>query len=535
MKGEGTDSHSRVVAGDPLAGAASILRGRDRLLKGLSTGSITELQAGRAAVVRGVVKAVPGQNLKQKQDLRKTVENVVVPVAGGLFAIWALRQGHEAAKVLFPAYEKGPGKNVEDAVNSAVSSVLDVVPFYGGYRQAQRKNAYLRAQYLARNIAFATQNDPADFDNNQEVFPNLSRNKVSGLRDALATATEHDTDGIAPRYSNFRARILSRVLGAQADGHSVYTEPATLDFLARQYGIDRSSIVGVDNTAKKRFVLGRITSTLRATGTSMRSDMLVRGLDPNKAEDVDAYAEVALKNAAKRFGVLKPDQQEQAFSSFRGAVRELVIGQRGGDIGPSTIAKQQYDNTFAAFDSYFKESARRIEADVNPTRSVVAPPASDSPLRTTLIGVAERLKRRVRITAPITGANHAELVLQRVYHEVTVPRRYNSNSKSTWIASDSDIKYAAQDMGWDNSGGIEGAFAFLKRSGQFPRLTRSNLPTPQPRRLPQPPEPGSRTRRQGQRRLRTREELISMLLKAGKSQAAAEAEADRIIARRQGG
>ena len=545
VKGEGTDSHSRVVAGDPLAGAASISRGRARLFKGLQTGNVTDLQAGRAAVVRGIVKSVPGQNLKQKQQLRKNVENLVIPVATGLFTVWALRQGHEAAKVLFPAYEKGPAKNVEGAANSAISRVLDTIPFYGSYRKEQRTNAYLRGELLARSINYGVRNNPEEFTNNAEAFPNVSRTKVAGLRDAIESSIKmRDPDGLPPTYTNFRASTLSSILGARVDGKngsSVYTEPATIDFLSKQYGVDRSKILGSDSTAKKRFLLNQMTSTLRSTGLSMRADMFNRGLDPNKPEDVDNYAETALSNVVRRSGSaagrssvfqgMKTAQLEESFSVFRGSVRELVGSPATIERGARALATRQYDETSAAFDSYFKEAAKRIANDVSPTRSVVAFPAGDSPLSSTLIGVAERLKSRVRISAPITGANHAELVMQRVYHEVvaTPSGRFNPRSTGTWAASDKDIIYAAQDMGWDGVGSASGAFAFLQRSGQFPRLARSTGPTSTPRSRPQPPEPG---RRRQTTRLRTEAEIAAMLVRAGRSEEAARTEAAAIVAKR---
>jgi hypothetical protein len=516
VKGEGTDSHSRVVAGDPLAGAASIARGRTRLAKGLRTGNITEIQAGRAAIARGVVKAVPGKNLKEKQELRKKVEGVIIPVATGLFAAWALRQGHEAAKVLFPAYAKGPARDIENAAAVSVGFVLDRVPVYGTYRQAQRRNADLQAQLLSRAIRTGITRNPNVTANNAESFPNVMRQKVAGLRDALSQglAVRQEGSNQVKGFQQFRSDLLSGVLGARANNQSLYAEPAAANFLARQWRIPREQILGSDDTTRKTFLIGRISTRLSEAAGSMRGDMAVRGLDYRKQEDVDRYINVVQSSARKQLRGISDDQFNESMSQFGGMVRELVTPQSRG-IGPRKIATRLYDESVSAFDSYFTRSAQRIKEDTSPTLRVGVAQSAGSPIRSTLIGVAERVKTRVGITGPITGANHAELVIQKAYHEYSVPgMRYNPNRKATWTATDADIKYAAQDLGWDNQGGVSAAYGFLKRTGQFNNLA----PRPRDRRAPRP--------------LKSRSDLIATLIREGYSQAAAAAEADRRIAER---
>lgn len=513
-KGEGTDSHSRVVAGDPLAGAASIARGRARLAKGLRTGNVAEIQAGRAAIARGVVKSVPGQNLKQKQELRKKVEGVIVPVATGLFAAWAIRQGHEAAKTLFPVYAKGPARNIETAAATSIGFVLDRVPFYGGYRKAQRENASLQAQYVARAARIGAVKSPDVAANNEDVFPNLSRQRSRGLRDVLnENLNIRDENGtVTKKYQLFRSDLLSNVLGARSDGRSVYAEPAAANFLTSQWRIPPAQVKGADNTAKKKFIIDRVSTRLEEASSSMRSDMAVRGLDHRKPSDVDRYVEIASRNARKQLSGLNDDQFNDAMRSFKGIVREIVTPTAKG-IGPRRIATRLYEDTVKSFDDYFKDASLRIKEDTSPTLRVHVAQSTGSPIRSTLIGLAERVKTRVGITGPITGANHAELVLQKVFHEYSVTGgRYNPKRKATWTATDADVKYAAQDLGWDNQGGVSGAYAFLKRTGQFDNLA----PRPRDQRL----------------RPQSRSQIVQALMREGMSREAAESEADRRLKER---
>lgn len=471
-EGEGTDSHSRVVSGDPLAGAASIARGRTRLLQGIKSGSITDIQAGRAAIVRGVVKVVPGKNLKEKQELRKKIENVIIPVATGLFAAWAIRQGHEAAKVLFPTYAKGPAQDIERSASSAVGFVFDRIPIIGSYRQAVRENASLQAQVLAQAQSLYTRRDPSVSGNNLQIFTELSTERVAGLRNVINNSLNIRTESgvITQSYDQFRSNTLSNVLGAQRDGKSVYAEPAAINLLSQQFGIQRSSITGADSTARKSFLINRIAANLTEASKSMRSDMEVRGLDYRKPADVDRYIEIAGANARSRFRGLTDDQASAALGGFGGIVRDLVSAKQGNP--ERRIANNFYNNAVESYNIYFKQAARNVKEDTSLQLQVPVAATRESPVRTTLIGVAERLKGKVKITGPIRGANHAELVLQRVYHEYAVTGRFNPNRKSTWMATDSDIKYAAQDLGWNNQGGVPTAYDFLQRTGQFPNLAR---------------------------------------------------------------
>ena len=472
VKGEGTDSHSRVVAGDPLAGAASIERGRRRLLKGLTTGNLVDIQGGRAAIARGVVKAVPGQNLKQKQDLRKNIENITLPIAGGLFAAWVVKQGHEGAKVLIPGYAKGLGRDIEEAAGTAIGFVLDRVPIYGAYREAQRENAALQAQVIGRAVRIGVQQDPRLSGKNERSFIELGRQRVSNLRNAIKEGLEvrpGDRETPLP-YQEFRSNLLSKLTGATIEGKSVYSEAAAINLIAKQYNVNPSKLTGADNTAKKSFLINEVSSKLQAAATSMRKDMEVRGLDHKKADDVERYLETAVGSATKRLNTLSAPQREEALSALRGTLRELVSPSKSPQ-PTRNIASNLVRETEKTYDEYFKQTALRIKEDTDPRLRVQVASAADSPIPSVLIGVAERVKGRAGINAPITGANHAELVLQKVYYETAVPKSgYNPKRKSTWSASDFDVKAAAQDLGWDNNGGVTEAYAVLQRSGQFNNL-----------------------------------------------------------------
>lgn len=529
VKGEGTDSHSRVIAGDPLAGAASIARGRRRLTRGLQQGSITEIQAGRAAIARGVVKAVPGKNLKSKQKLRAKVEGAILPVATGLFAVWALRQTHEATKKIFPVYAKGIGRDIEQSAGNAVGFVLDRIPFYGTERINKRKNAALQAQVLAMGASRASENDPSVFNNNKGVFPTLSESKLRGLSRVINESLDAKQEGKPLKsYTEFRSDLLSNVLDAQNDGKSIYAKPAAIEYLAGQYNIPRDRLLGADGVPEAKYLTDELRNRFTAAQKSMRSDMNVRGLDYKKPDDIESYIEIATNNARSRFRQLTPEVRENAVSAFRGTVRELISPTSEKDgVGPSSLARRMYTQAEESYDIFFKEAARQVKENTDPRINVVAPVSASYHVNSTLRGVANLVRRRVAINTPVSGGNHAELILQKVYHEyATRGKRFNKSSKSTWITSEADIKYAAQDLGWNGTGGIPAATRFLRSNG-FPNLAFTPAQQSQQTRRtigsPRTANPSVTGRaRSGRKANYDREKKIQMFMQAGYSREEAE-------------
>lgn len=533
VKGEGTDSHSRVVAGDPLAGAASIARGRRRLVTGFKKGSLVDIQGGRAAIERGIVKAVPGQNIKQKEALRKNVNKVLLPVATAVFGIWALQRGHEGMKLLVPQYRNGIGRDIETSMTSAVSWGLDRVPFSGQLRVQERRRAGLEAQRLGRAVSRGVSFDPANAGGGERYFPHVStreRRAFTGLDTAIKEAYARKGSG---NYAKFRSDLMGSTIGANVGGKSLYSEVATAHHLARQFSIDPSTITNRDGAGSRFHIENRLSTALTSARTSMRQDMLQRGLDPKNATDVNRYVEIARSSAAPRMRGLNPDQQQGANDMLGGYIRDIVsVGKTSKDeISTRTIASGIFEETQKGFDKSFGDFARTIKEDTSPTTRVIASGEAGASIRTALVGTANRVKRDVGLADSYTirGANHAELVLQKVWYEKVVPGNYSGRTRSTWNAtSDGAIRYAAQDMGWTGSN-TDDAVEFLRANG-FARLARR----PSGAAASRPARPATGAERPARRRLRSRSELISMLMRGtnGLSPEAAAAEADRIIARR---
>ena len=91
---------------DPLAALANVQRGALRVAKGLTTGNFSEIEGGRRAVIRGVVKGSKG-DLQEKKELQKLIAGTVA--VGAVFRRgWLRRWSSSNAKCFscLPAHNR---------------------------------------------------------------------------------------------------------------------------------------------------------------------------------------------------------------------------------------------------------------------------------------------------------------------------------------------------------------------------------------------------------------------------------------------
>lgn len=86
IKGQGSDPHLRAVRTDPVSGLANIERGIKRIGKGIRKGSFSEIEGGKRAIVRGVVKATPG-DIQRKRALQAQLERRAGGIATALTVV----------------------------------------------------------------------------------------------------------------------------------------------------------------------------------------------------------------------------------------------------------------------------------------------------------------------------------------------------------------------------------------------------------------------------------------------------------------
>ena len=134
MEGKGTNSELKSHQYDPLGGVASIERGVKTIAKDPLNPS--SQQRGRDAIIRGIVKATPGDNLEEKKKLKRNLQKYGNQIGAVTLLGGTLVSAHVAAKRLNRGYARGLGRQIDMAAFGAVDAVLDRTPILGGQRAA---------------------------------------------------------------------------------------------------------------------------------------------------------------------------------------------------------------------------------------------------------------------------------------------------------------------------------------------------------------------------------------------------------------
>lgn len=365
LKGEGADNHLRAVTTDPVGGAASIERGVRRIIKGVKKGSVAEVDAGRRAIVRGVVKATPG-NIQDKKDKQKDllkrtglIVGITAVVAGGIAAHRSL------AKI--PFYRDGVYNPVNRAAFNALSSALDVTestvmrgvrrfnPNALGIRESTRLRGRQSAASIVNSLHFSASNGPQAL-NARVGIPGSSLPDINGLNDYSAAISNHLEYEIGyarrtPRvsYKEWLRPSASGLFAIKArNGHVVYSEAATHDFLAESFRIQHL----VRSTSSAYQVQEAMVSRIQEQAISLRRLAAQRNVDLTDQRQRTVFA----RNVLRESGATLPrDLQATAESTFDDY---LMARDRTGI--RSKIVKPLYANTVTQFDDLFQSASGHV-------------------------------------------------------------------------------------------------------------------------------------------------------------------------------
>jgi hypothetical protein len=104
----------------------------------VTRGNFSEVEGGKRAIIRGVVKVTPG-DIQQKKQLQKTLENRTRAIGIGLAVVTG---GLGMHALLMNSntfgYRQGLGGKINQATRAGVSRVLDSIPVLGAQRAATR-------------------------------------------------------------------------------------------------------------------------------------------------------------------------------------------------------------------------------------------------------------------------------------------------------------------------------------------------------------------------------------------------------------
>jgi hypothetical protein len=527
LKGEGPDPQLRAVKTDPLSGFANIQRGIGRISRGVTRGNFSEVEGGKRAIIRGVVKTVPG-DIQQKKQLKTTLENRTRAIGIGLAVVTGGLGMHAILmKSNLYGYRQGWGKDINQATRDGVSRVLDSIPVLGGQRRATQAGvkagvaaAAARASVPAPNVSAipgTTVLSATDRESHSALQQSL--NRINGATRSGAAGTSGNLENWNQRHSSafWSATRKSDITGPGAPARvSIYAEPTAQEYLGKQFGVppgERSSRSGVKAVLQARFDEERrgLVSLAKQQGLRVRSGPNGDTID---SKDINAFVSGVMRS--------RPIADTAVRQSVEAHVRSVLTK------APSSYTNEVYNASVLSFDSFYKATSRDIRtipgAAATTGRRIATPlsTGSNELLRNTNTYRSTYLAGEMRARTQMAGPAHSELVQAAYYHTKVV-----GTNASSYEIPDRLAFNAASELSGRSITSRSEAIGIINRETGFSGARVATTAAP---RTAAPRTTGQS--RPATRRLRSRSELISRLTKGGLSAEAAAAEADRIIARR---
>ena len=424
LKGEGPDPQLRAVKTDPLSGFANIQRGIGRISRGVTRGNFSEVEGGKRAIIRGVVKTVPG-DIQQKKQLQKTLENRTRAIGIGLAVVTGGLGMHAILmKSNTFGYRQGLGRDINQATRSGVSRVLDSLPVLGAQRAATRAAvganlgaAAARASAPAPNVSAipgTTVLSATDRDSHSALQQSL--NRINGATRSGAAGTSGNLENWNQRHSSafWNATRKSDITGPGAPARvSIYAEPTAQEYLGKQFGVppgERSSRSSVKAALQASFDEERrgLVSLAQQQGLRVRRGPNGDTID---SKDINAFVSGVVRS--------RPITDTAVRQSVEAHVRSVLTK------APSSYTNEVYNASVLSFDSFYKDTSRDIRSipGVAATGRRIAQPlteGSNELLRNTNTYRSTYLAGEMRARTQMAGPAHSELVQAAYYHTKVV-------------------------------------------------------------------------------------------------------------------
>ena len=457
LKGEGPDPQLRAVKTDPLSGFANIQRGIGRITKGVTRGNLSEVQGGRAAIIRGVVKTVPG-DIQQKKQLKTTLENRTRAIGIGLAVVTTGLGMHAILMEGNIRYREGVGKNINNSIRLGVNKVLDATPIVGANRArvatraASGINAELTRQRnpvsaeLTNQLA-KTKPSPIDEAGQANLVRNLTavnKDPSRWMRARGGPESSFNAWDRAHQNAFWSTKKVDKSYGES----SIFARPATDEFLARQFNLQGDDVL----------TSAAVKDAVERNLTSYKNDLIDLAQQQGFKVDKTSAGCRTINKEGRRAFIQAQVRTTLPLGQSNDRVRAALTKHLEQTLtqSPSTRANGVYKETFDGFNEFYTAKAGVIE-------SATAEPRISAEMRKT--GAAETLfnARQARASfvsgKDVKGPSHAELVL-RQYFEQSVA----GNPRRMFTVTDRLASAAASEIEGRNVGSAE-AFRVLEREG----------------------------------------------------------------------
>jgi hypothetical protein len=470
---------------------AAIERGTKRIASGIAKGSFSDVEGGKASIIRGTVKIAPG-DLQQKKRLQSELEDKTVAIGIGLAVVTGGLGVHALLMRSNQRYRFSVGNKIEEATREGVNKVLDALP-YVGQQRAQTRNT---VSNLVSTLAYRTRSEQLQGpltlrgrlgQGGEAPLSGVSLQSYAESAGALSVQLKQLDDAFAQKPLGFatwnrahRKRFWSvdEPLATDNRKPNIFARPAAESYLVKQYNLtnDESST----REAIQSALIGRATADKQAlVRLAKQQGYRVRRSATGEVIDKDDVPTFVSRIAGNNF-----TSSTSAASIRRGTEQQLtnIIND-----SPSDNAKRIYKDTVDGFNQYF-ESVSLTISNIKRTGviSTQQRKLGYSEIATTAdLARANYLASIMNHQHRIAGNAHAELVNLTYYST-----RVAGPSDSTYYVSERLAHTAASEIAGRPVGTNEEAYRLLTTQYGFtgaskikPKATKakSTAPTPTPK------------------------------------------------------
>ena len=440
LKGQGTNAELKVHAQDISAGIASVQRGGVDVAKGVVSLNPARVERGRRSLIRGAVKIAPGDNLEKKKQLRKKLEQNTNVIAGAVAIGLAASGGYMVGRKLVP--DKWKRKWEGPAIN-AFNQVLDVAPIIGGNRARQRQAAQMAATSLGGAITKGVKMQAVGqraAGNDGGIGPLAFRARSANTAGAGVDARLSEIAAQKRSFEDWKQESTQALFGAKVNGHSIFSERATNEYLVSQYNLQSSrkvgavapgtNLSGATQSERNINVKNALAAKLQTMGEDMKTDAKLRGFPDTDAGRNRYVKEVALPGVERGLGKMSALQKQNALREASDLINSSWTKE-----GATRRAALIHKSTVEGYDTYFEKVAANVR------RFSGNPVNRESPLGDANTALARYTIGRQAGTSPqIRSRNHADLLLREHYHTNVM------GQNSGYIVSESRAKSIAQQI-----------------------------------------------------------------------------------------
>ncbi len=465
LEGKGPDPHLRAVRTDPVSGLANIERGVKRLGKGVRKGSFSEIEGGKRAIVRGIVKATPG-DLQRKKALQAQLERRAGGIAAALAVVGFGLFTHSQLKKA-PFYRDGVGRQIDDAVAAGINRILDATPGIRGARAERRAAGAATAGAAAARAAGEAATGPEALSAALLRTPTELERRATDYGNARVLlnrvgAVDVDAAGRGANAETWRQQSLEafwstkRTNAAGAGDGSTFSEPATHEYLSRQFGFRLGA------SASDTDVRRQLTSALNREAASLQALARQQGVNINDATQRSRFLNRLVGPSTANFPENVRERAVGNLNQILGAAPRT----REAAVSRTELANRIYRETRDGFDQYFG----RIADEVRQTPGVAMPTEQrragySDLLNSARIGhsryLAQRLAKPDNVTSRI-GQGLSDAISKEYFARQV-------NGSSTFSLSDRETRTAASELAGRDITGLADATRYLQQNG-FERL-----------------------------------------------------------------